>query len=165
MRDLFFGGLSPCVHPSSPEHPSLRPSGSAPRVVCMRPLEQHPPTDSVSWWLWVPAHGSCCVPLCSCLGLQVCVCLTLVLSVCMFLCPCCYPENLPGHTMGGSLRILPWPPAQPNSQASVLTLLPGPGLTPACHLHSQGPPKGCSLPASTSGLYSPVYTQQSEGSF
>lgn len=150
--------------------PHCPPSGSAPRVVCMHPREQHPPMTlcpggcgflllgvAVSSSVRVWGYTSVSV---------VCVCLWCCLSACScgHVCPCCYPENLPGHTMGGSLRVRPWLPAQPNSQASVLTLLPGPGLTPACRLHSQRPPNGCSLTASTSGLSSPVYTQQCEGS-
>lgn len=60
-----------------------------------------------SWWLWGPAHGSCCVPICPRLGPQICVCRSLVLSVCMFcdsVCLCLYPEDLLGHTARGNLH-------------------------------------------------------------
>lgn len=67
--------------------------------------------------------------------------------------------------MGGNLNIFPWPPAQPDSQAPLVILLPGPGLALPITSIPQGPPDGCSLTASTPGLSSPVYTRQSVGSF
>lgn len=57
---------------------------------------------------------------------------------CGHVCPCCSPEDLPGHPVGSKLHTLPWPPAQPGSQTSSVTLLPGPGLAPAWPLLSRG---------------------------
>lgn len=66
--------------------------------------------------------------------------------------------------MGSNLHILPWPPAQTSRPPWSRSCLAQAWPLPITSI-PRGPPNGFSLTASTSGLSSPVHTQQSQGSF
>lgn len=98
------------------------------------------------------------------------VCYVCVSCCCLSACSCGHvclhhsPGDLPGHTMGSTLHILPWPPAQttrpPWSRFGLAQVWPLPVTS-----IPQGSPNGFSVTASTSGLSSAIHTPQSEGSF